>query len=102
MAKAVTMGTRETWLDGVLVSVETIPDPAPNPVISAEQFLLRFTVPEMVGIDESLDDSVTVLRLRLQARETIDLQSTELANCLSLLVAKGLLTEQRKSEIITP
>jgi hypothetical protein len=103
MAKEIVyMGRRETYGPNGLESVEEIPDPPKPTVISAEEFLLRFTILEMVAIDKSDDVSVTMLKLRLQARQQIDLEGAELGPSLDLLVAKGYLTEDRKKEILTP
>lgn len=75
---------------------------ASNRSLTKFQFNSRFTFEELIAITDTAktDTVVAVLMNRFNIAETIDLDDTTVADGLGLLVLKGLLTEQRVSEIL--
>lgn len=63
-------------------------------------FRARFTDAELAGIVASADASVKVLLLKLTTRVEVDLDDPQVIGGLGLLVSKGLLTAQRRDEIL--
>jgi hypothetical protein len=69
----------------------TVPNDATR--LSRLAFLNLFTVEEQVAISLSVDPEVAMLRLQAQMADWIDLN--DLPPLLAVLVAKGLLTQER-------
>jgi len=77
------------------------PQPAPSPVLSANEFVRRFTAEEQAAIWASANPQVVMLRnLVLSAREGIRLDDSETLGGMALLVAEELLTQARADEIL--
>lgn len=74
----------------------------PARYISPRDFLKRFTSDEKTAIYTAAVTDVIVAQIKddLVASEYIDLLNVDLLSGVSILVAKGLITEQRKNEII--
>jgi hypothetical protein len=99
------------WVDGELVK-RPAPEPAPNPVdtpiqrpiVSPVQFKLLFTPQERVAIrtarssDPVIDDFMDIAEDPRLTEVDLNLQSVQ--DALGYLVAKGILTEDRKAEIL--
>ena len=98
------------WVDGQLVKPEPpAPAPAPEPTpvypqVSPIQFKLLFTSPERVAIkaaranDAVIDDFFDIVEDPRLTFVDLGLQSTQ--DALSYLVAQGLLTAERREEIL--
>jgi len=83
-------------------SWEPTPEPAPAPpVLTANDFVRRFTAEEQAAIWASANPQVVMLRnLVLSAREGIRLDDSETLGGMALLVAEELLTQARADEIL--
>jgi hypothetical protein len=69
-------------------------------VITFEQFMGLFTVPEQTVILDSSDLGVRLWLLKGTAASQIDLGNPEVAQSLDYLISKGLLTTARKTMIL--
>lgn len=81
------------------------PPPVVKPtVIPKDEFVDRFTDAELNGILAAGRTDVQVARWLEKARGAggIDLTSPKVAAGMALLVSKGLVTAERKTEILTP
>lgn len=99
------------WVDGALVKPQPPVDPEPveqAPVylkVSPVEFKLLFAAPERVAIkgarltDQVIDDFYDIVEDPRLTHVDLGLQSTQ--DALSYLVAQGLLTEVRRSEILS-
>lgn len=71
---------------------------------SVDAFFDRFTPQEIIGITAAAatDGEVAYLKEKLLSRRQVRRSSPELQAAMTALVAKGLLTEPRRIEILTP
>ena len=98
------------WVNGQLVKPEPpapVEPPAPKPTyakVSPVEFQLLFTSPERVAIkaaranDPVIDDFMEIVGDPRLAYVDLNLQSTQ--DALGYLVAKGIITEDRKVQIL--
>ncbi len=86
------------------VAWEALPAPTPSPpVLTANEFVRRFTAEEQAAIWASAEPQVVVLRnLVLSARDGIRLDDAETLDGMALLVGLGLLDEARAQAILPP
>jgi hypothetical protein len=70
---------------------------------TAAEFLAKFTVGEMVGIITAArtDAEVELIKISLAVNTTIHSDNQQLIQSLAALVAKGLLTKQRRIEVLS-
>lgn len=80
----------------------SISEENPNRYIGPRYFLKRFTMDEKTAIYTAALTDITVAQIKddLVAAEYIDLLHIDLLSGMNILVVKGLITEQRKNEII--
>jgi hypothetical protein len=76
----------------------------PNTVISASDFIARFTIPEQVAIATAAQTnaSIGVWQTKLAAATTVDLTDPAVKAALDELVTAGLLTQARETAILAP
>ena len=94
--------------DGTFQNPPTSP-PAPDPVtpppppviLTKGEFLLRFTLPELVAAKTSTDPGVTTWLWVLDHLTVIVLANPETALALGHLVEAGILTQDRATAILT-
>jgi len=107
------MGQLLTFKDGVLVGTETIPDPIKPTVVSFDDFEARFDMAEWdAATDFVYETDLTTGKpkrralvqglARAQARNRVDLLDAKTSAFLDALVVGGVITAQRKTEILTP
>ncbi len=75
---------------------------APQTILSLHEFRARFTFDEKVAIKASPDPGAQVVQEDLTAANVIDLDNQELKDGLAYLMSKGLISESRKTEFLTP
>ena len=70
---------------------------------TAAEFLARFTTAEMVGIITAArtDAEVELIKISLAVNTTIHSDNPQLLQSLAALVGKGLLTSQRRDEVLS-
>ena len=75
---------------------------AASPAISKLDFLKRLTFAERVAIETASesDAKIRVVKESLRLSEEIRLDDPEMVAGLELYVSKGLITEERKNEIL--
>lgn len=90
--------------DATLVAAITSPaaEPPAVGVWTTLTFVERFTDPEKVAIFTSVDPQVIVARSLGLAAQEIRTDDPRTQALMTLLVAKGLVTESRKTAILTP
>ena len=100
---------RQGWqlIDGTWTAPEPTPDPAPEveaPKVSPVEFKLLFTSPERVALkaaratDPVIDDFFDIVEDPRLTHVNLGLQSTK--DALSYMVATGLLTAERRAQIL--
>ena len=70
---------------------------------SAAEFMAKLTQTEMIGIITAArnDPAVELVKVYLAVHPTVHSDNPLLLSSLDMLVSKGLLTEQRKAEILS-
>jgi len=99
------------WVDGQLVkrpapepTPEVVNQPVQRPIVSPVEFKLLFTPQERVAIkaarasDPVIDDFMDIVEDQRLTQVDLNLQSVQ--DALGYLVAKGILTEERKAQIL--
>lgn len=86
----------------VLVGPEPTP-PTPPPIITKISLLTRLTDEEYVGIlvAAKVDVEVEAWKNKFDTTGTVNLEDTRTITGMNLLVSKGLLTQERATEILT-
>jgi hypothetical protein len=86
----------------VLVGPEPAP-PAPPPIITKISMLTRLTDEEYVGIlvAAKVDIEVEAWKNKFDTTGTVNLEDSRTISGMNLLVYKGLLTQERATEILT-
>lgn len=88
--------------DGSSVKViHTGYDPPVPRAITKQQFRFRFSFDERVAIAEANIASVIVARQDIDVLEYVDLDSEVVVNALNMYVIAGIITEERKREILS-
>lgn len=72
----------------------------PSLTITKYQFRQKFTFEERKKLDTSTDEDIQVLKNDLSSCEFVDLLDPNIQLGLSLLVYKGLITEERRKQIL--
>ena len=70
-------------------------------VITRYRFWARFTLTEKQAMENSTDSLVKVVLKNLELAEYIDLNDPDVSPALDILVAYGIITSARKTEILT-
>lgn len=75
----------------------------PAPALTKLDFLKRFTFDERVAIETAAetDPMVRVVKESFKVSEEIRIDDPEMVAGMALYVAKGLITEERKIEILS-
>jgi hypothetical protein len=83
---------------------EPAPEPEPQPVtvFSARDYLKRFTRDEYAAARTSSNIDVQWMLDNLIAAQYVDINDPEVSAGLDLLVAEGIITKQRKAELLAP
>jgi hypothetical protein len=92
-------------LDSDLSIVQSLVDncpliPSTNRKLTKLAFRSRFTFAERMALDTSTAPEIIVLRNDLSVAEYVDLDYPDIDFGLSLLVAKSIITPERKAEIL--
>ena len=93
------------WIDGEWITApltaEELAAAARKTWPNAAAFLAEFTMPELAAIELSLDPTIAALRLLL-ASWPADIYSddTRIIGGISALVTAGIITEERRAEIV--
>jgi len=91
----------DTWVRRAAIWAPLPASAGPAPVLSANDFVRRFTAEEQAAIWASAEPQVVLLRnLVLSARDGIGLDDQETVVGMALLVGLGLLTEERSDAIL--
>lgn len=86
---------------GLFVPPAPPPPPEPKRQLSFIEFLDLFTESEQLAAAASNDPQVRRLLLRAAGASSLSLDDTRTLNGLESLVSQGLLTAERKSQILT-
>lgn len=87
----------DQWTDAKFATVA-----APKRWPDTEHFLAEFTLEEMAGISLSTDSTVAALRFMLSGwRSAVHADDHRVIQGLDALVANGIISAERKAEILT-
>jgi len=93
------LGPGQTWsISGGAVVIAAAPTPAN--VINTFDFVMAFTAAELAAIRASTDNNIQQFLFAMQVTQGVNLNSTTIANALSYLVSKSLLTSARETAIL--
>lgn len=84
------------------VSPYTPPAATQKTVWEPRQFLKRFPLSVRAAVVTSNDPEVLIVYHETLAAQFVDINDPDTAEGLTLLVSKGLLTEQEKTDLLTP
>src|SRR5690606_32701440 len=86
------------------VDPDPVPEPEPQPVkvFSTRDYLKRFTRDEYAAARTSSNIDVQWMLDNLIAAQYVDINDPEVSAGLDLLVAEGIITKQRKAELLAP
>lgn len=88
--------------DGTWSTVNPPPPPPKAPVLSVTDFKKRFTFAEKTALFGSADTGVKVFLDELNTAGEVHLDDPDTVNGLAYIVQLGLLTAQRRDQILAP
>lgn len=90
----------EQEADDIIASNQ--PAPEPKTKFSAREFLRRLTLDEKIALKTSDDIQAQIWYDELIAADFVDIEDPDVEDAIDYGIFKGIFTEQRKSELLTP
>lgn len=100
-----------SYVNGVFTPPPPPPPPPPQTVFTKFEFRTRFTLNELIGVDNFATNStltaeqkatLNTITKNFDAAQTIDLTNTATIQGVDYLATVGLLTSDRAKQILTP